>query len=421
VKHSIEWQDDASNAAPEERATVGDLRLFIKEQNVTQYLLDGQVEEHITIALYGLAHGLTHDWWKIFGARDHVTSLARYRTGYLLPNIRLRFDGAVFEISAHQLSYENPDLRFWGGISEIVPRADGEAWLSLLVQEILERLSARGIKDTSAALRWKRVQASNQSNDEKAFCEAVGGLGMDPYQISGDVAEFVEESEKLFDDRETLVEFVSGATNVDRTRLIEWVQRMTRTKSTSYRLADLRATVQEIEKAAPPKPNERAWALGYRRAQAMRQRRGLKQHHRFSSFRDLARVFGASKGYTLARKVDGINALRSERNDGIHVFLRNHGDSPEAKATHLFALARSIGDAACFPRIRISPINGLQYAFRQAAGRAFAAEFLAPIDEVLSMQNDKRDVYSIANELAVSPAVIEHQIENNDRIAQACA
>lgn len=60
MRHSIEWQDDAVNAAPEERATVGDLRLFIRDKNVTQHLLDGQVGDHVTIAPYGLAHGLVH-------------------------------------------------------------------------------------------------------------------------------------------------------------------------------------------------------------------------------------------------------------------------------------------------------------------------------------------------------------------------
>jgi hypothetical protein len=418
VRHSIEWQDDPVNAAPEERATVADLRLFINELNVTQHLLDGEVGDHVTVALYSLAHGLAHDWWTIFGGRDREISLTRYRSGYLLPDIRLNFDGAAFEVSAHQCVYENPDLRFWGGTSEIMSRKDGEAWLSSLIEEILARLVAEGISDTSAALRWARVQSSRRSG-ESSFCEAAGGLGLDPYQIDDAAADFIEKAEGLFS-REALVEFVSGAGNVDKSRLLDWVERMTRATGFRYHLANLRPIVDATAKDAPSGTDNRAWARGYRRARVMRRQLGLKQHHRFESFKDLAKTFGASQSYNLAPKVDGIHALRRERADGIHIHLRNHGDSPEANATHLFAMARAIGDAACFPEPEISPINSLQSAVRQAAGRAFAAEFLAPIDEIQSMLRDKHDVFSIADAFAVSRRVIERQIENGERIGQVC-
>src|SRR5690606_38440650 len=85
VKHSIEWHDDPTNAAPEERATVADLRLELNRQNVTKHIIGEQVSDHVTSALYGLAHGLAHDWWTISGARDREFSLLKYRSGYLLP------------------------------------------------------------------------------------------------------------------------------------------------------------------------------------------------------------------------------------------------------------------------------------------------------------------------------------------------
>lgn len=419
MRHSIEWQDVAVNAAREERATVGELRLFLNGLNVTKNMLDDRLEDHVTVALYGLVDGLVHDWWSIFGARDREFSLRRYRTGYLLPDVRIQFDGAVFEVSAHQCAYVDPDLRFWGGTSEVLSREEGETWLSQLVQEVLERLVARGIEETSAALRWRRIQSSNVSN-ERNFCEAAGSLGLDPYQIADDAAKFIERAEMVFQS-EPLVEFVSGAGEVDRSRLIDWVDRMTRSKGFRYHLADLRPIIDQITAEAPSRVGEQAWAQGYRRARAMRKALGLKPQHRFSSFMDLARRLGAGKSYNLAAKVSGISALRREaQSGGINVHLRNHGDSEGAKATHLFALSRAIGDAACFPGPETAPINRLHKAHRQAAGRAFAAEFLAPIEEIRSMLSDARDEYSIAEELGVALAVIEHQIENQNRIDQAC-
>ena len=49
-----------------------------------------------------------------------------------------------------------------------------------------------------------------------------------------------------------------------------------------------------------------------------------------------------------------------------------------------------------------------------------AAEFLAPVDEVLSMRNDGWDEPAIAEVFAVAADVVERQIENADRIALAC-
>lgn len=66
-------------------------------------------------------------------------------------------------------------------------------------------------------------------------------------------------------------------------------------------------------------------------------------------------------------------------------------------------------------------MNGLQAAYRQAAGRAFAAEFLAPVDEVRTMRVDGRDNASIAEEFGVSSAVVDRQLENQHRIEAACA
>jgi len=420
VRNSIEWCDDAANAAPEERATVASLQLCVKGLNVTQHLAAGQSADRITISLYGLAEGLVHDWWTIFGARDRMISLTRYRTGYLVPDLRFGFDGAAFEIQAHQCVYEQPDVRFWAGPSEVLSRAEGEAWLSGLIEDILLRLRQRGLTRTGAALRWQRVMASRRSEAEAIFCEAAGSLGLDPYQIDEGTADFIEKAETLFD-REALVEFVSGAGEVDQSRLLNWVEQMVRHKGFRYRLADLRPVVDETVETVPTRPNEKAWERGYRRARRMRKILALGENGRLKSFIDLAKRLGASKGYSLAPSVNGIRALRRDREDGLHIHLRNHGGTREAAAAHLFAFARAVGDAACFPEPQLAPITELRSAYRQAAGRAFAAEFLAPSDEIEAMRADKRDIVTIANEFAVSQQVIENQINNRLNVLAATA
>ncbi len=417
MEFSADWRDDAENAVPEERATVADLLLSIDGGATTQHLHDGVVRDRVTVALYGLANGLAHDWWTIFGRRDGDVSFLKYRNGYLLPDLRLKFDGELFSIQARQWRSRDPDLRFWGAAPEVMTRGAAEQVLTDLVGHVLDRLASRGRPDTGAAQRWRRVQASRAS-EEAGFCEAAGGLGLDPYDIPGDVASFIEGAERLFTG-EALVEFVSGSAGVRQAALLDWAEELMRSRGSANRLAGLRSAIDEVVEDEALRPGQAAWAVAYRRARCLKRRLGLGQDHRFSSFRDLARRLGATRDFALAPRVDGIRALRSEGQDGIRVHLRDQGESAGAFAGHLFALARAVGDATCFPDPGTAAINDLHDAYRQAASRAFAAEFLAPIDEIRSMLEDRHDVVTIAAEFSVSTAVIDRQIENRERIARS--
>lgn len=118
--------------------------------------------------------------------------------------------------------------------------------------------------------------------------------------------------------------------------------------------------------------------------------------------------------------VNGLRALISTEGEDVHVHLRDRAPTPEARVSELFAFTRAIGDVVCFPGTARSVVNDLHEADRQAAGRAFAAEFIAPIDEILSMREDGADLTAIAGELNVSSEVIERQLENRERIRAAC-
>ena len=418
MKLSAEWFDDAENAAPEERATVADVRLLVDSRNVMQHLFEGELSDHTTIALYGLAHGLTHDWWSIFGGRDREFSLFKYRSGYILPDVRFWFDGSVFEVQAQEQAYRSPDARFWGGMKEVLSRAEGEAALSDIIEQVLRRLKAAKIEDTGAELRWKRVQSSRTS-EERHFCEAAGSLALDPYEIPEDAAHFIERAESIFA-RESLIEFAAGAKGVEPAPLLNWVESMRRHRGFKYRLASLEAITKQVIRDTQHKADQEAWAAGYRRARVMRKALNMSESAAMSSYKELAHKLGAGGAYSTARHVDGIRALRTEREDGIQIHLRDHGRSGEAPAAHLFALARAVGDTVCFPGSALAPVNDAHHAYRQAAGRAFAAEFLAPINEISSMIADKHDLVTIANAFSVSSLVIQHQIENKPRIEAAC-
>jgi hypothetical protein len=421
VRFSADWLENAQNVAPEERATVAKFRLWLAEQNVTMNLRDAVLTDHIVISLYSLAEGLAHDWWSLFGGREREISLIKHRSGYAMPDIRFRFDGMAFEATAFQKVYQNPPLRFWAGPPEVMTRGEAESSLSGLIELVLKQLESKGQKYTSAALRWERIQASRSDPQESAFCESAGALGLDPYAISESDSAIIEEAASLFQ-KESLAEFLSGAQDYKSDSLLKWVRTAERRPKYKSCVSDLMPIVRKAVRLAPERQGERSWALGYRRARSLREALDLRPQDRIRSDKVFAKKLGAAANFEPAGRVNGIRALRSHTTgDDVSIHMRDHGSSPQARVGQLFSFARAVGDVACFPSPTRSPVNELRSAYRQAAGRAFAAEFLAPIDEVASMQADGHDLMTIADELSVSTTVVERQIENTQRIKSACA
>ena len=65
---------------------------------------------------------------------------------------------------------------------------------------------------------------------------------------------------------------------------------------------------------------------------------------------------------------------------------RRHSRRGDAAATsNNLAFAGAVGDAVCCRNTRRSVVNDLHHAERQATGRAFTAELLAPIESVMDM------------------------------------
>ena len=421
MRASFDWLSGGVNAALEERASLADWQLFIGSQNVCLHL-DGNVcVDHITSPLYAIAEGLAHDWWKLFGGRDDYVSFVNYRMGFAVPDVRMHFDGAAFEVSALQKTYRNPDVRFWTGPSEVMARGDAELALTNFIQAVVAKLNEDGVEGTSAQLRWARVQASRADAEEASFCEAAGALKLDPYNVGEQQAGVIERAASVFSG-ESLLEFLSGigCGNFERaSTILDWVSHVEDRPGYLSRLPHLRDLVRRAERDPAALEVWPAYCLGYRKARAARGLLDMPSREKVRSYTDLATRLGAPK-FRLAQNVDGVAALRTDQADGIHVHLRSQGKPSAARIGHAFAFSRALGDAICFPQEGRAIINELRDAYRQAAGRAFAAEFLAPVEEVVALRMQGYDHVSIASDFGVGATLIERQLENVERIRAAC-
>ena len=420
MRFSTEWIDQGPNASAEERATLCRLRLYVSEENACTFFdpSSDSACDHVTVPAVHLAEGFATDWWSIFGGRDREHPIRNYRTGFALPDVSLGFDGSTFEVRGRQFACENPDVRFWQVRSAGVPREVAESTLSQFIEGVAARLATAGVQNSAVALRWSRVSRSLDNPDERAFCEAAGALGVDPYGVSETDALFIEESARLFEG-ETLLEFLAGVGNTARGELLNWVREVEARPREQACLPELNGIVDRIAEAASGKPTERGWATGYRAARVFRNAVHIPRGERFGSLSDVTGRLG-SASFACAPGVPGISALVC-RGDDIRIHVRQRGPWEWARHAESFAFARAVGDVICFGDTRRSVVNSLHRAERQAAGRAFAAEFLAPVESVLDMVDSGLDDEEIAGSFSVSPQVIAWQIENRERIREACA
>ena len=421
VEFSTDWIETGPNASLEERSTLCDLRIFVAGENACHFSAPeaGRTFDCVTVPAVHLAEGLATDWWSIFGGRDREYPIRRYRTGFALPDLVFRCDGSTFEARGNQLHCDNPKLRFWQVEKEDIPRTEAEAALADFIGNVVERLRGNGLENSETALRWLRISESLSDPDETAFCEAAGALGADPYTIADETAHLIERAGELFAE-EALIEFLAGLGKTEQpASILDWVRQVESRPQRASCLPDLPAVAEEIDSVVRSKPGERGWAAGYRAARALRTALDLPAHRGMTPEKFAARLGG--EDFEPAPNVNGIHALVSRSNNEIRIHLRGRGGADWARKSGNFAFARAVGDAICFRDGGRSAINDLRHAERQATGRAFSAEFLAPVESVLDMLDDGRDVDEISNAFHVSPLVVEHQIENRNRIQEAAA
>lgn len=435
MRFQIDWQPQGPNVAPEERATIADLRILIGNGNAcanerprrsgkgTTANRDVQRSECATVSVYPLAAEIAFNWWHLFGARDAKLQLADGRGGYAVPDVQLAFDGSGFNARCQPLAYDNPDVQFTHRGAERLTRAEAESALTEFVECVHGRLAEASVRDSGLQLRWERVQRSRESADESAFCEAAGALGLDPYGIDDAVADSIENVGAWFHG-EPLLELLSGlcgTANRDRAspeRVLAWLREAESRPADRTLLPaidDLRQGMVDMSRAAA---GEMPWCVGYRCAREARRRLNIGTAERFSVSTLAARLGGP--GFAVAEgSVSGLRAVVAKPAE-THVHLRRVG-SRYASSSELFALGRAVGDAVTNPPAERSAVNDLHEAVRQAASRAFAAEFLAPIDGIRSMQDDGMSHSEIAADFCVAKEVVERQLQNQERIAEACA
>lgn len=425
MRFSTDWIGRESRS-PSDDATLCKLRMYVAARNACRFFdyETNRYQECVTVPAAHLAAGLAADWWNIFGGRDREYCIRSYSPDSGLPNIRFRFDGSTLQVAGDGFTSYRPYHRRFDAVEpELLSRIDAETNFSSFIERVVERVVSYGVEKSELNVLWSRVSESRSDPAKQLFCESAGALGVDPYAILDGDKQFIEKAGAVFFG-EPLIEFLAGCRDQERDSSdLEWVNQVESRPAAESSLPELRAVAGQVEYLIEPRSGDRPWMVGYRAARAVRDAIGVASNERFESPSAVAKKLGV-KGFRPARLAPGVVALvsHSDRDTNIHLHDQRSDGKPAdiAACSNNFAFARAIGDAVCYRDQPRTIVNGLHHAVRQATNRAFAAEFLAPIEGVIEMKEDWKKSDEIADEFGVSSRVIDDQIWNRKRIREAC-
>ena len=410
MKFSAEWLDDGVSDSAELRATDCSLQILVGGQHVSRFV-DNQTDlahDRVALPAYPSAEGFARNWWSLVSRRTRTFRLRGFREGFALPDVHIRPDGRYVTVSAEPFEYTNPPVSFTVRAAERITIDEFERDLGAFIEATLDRLSSKDVSCIWLRERWDTIRASQGDEDERVFCEAAGALGIDPYTCPDEQAELIELSaEPLADD--ALPEFLAGCT-LDRIRdALAWMHDSETVLGEKAALPDLPAIASGIRQQLAGDATEgRAWKTGYAAAAACRDQLDVPVTCSFRTPCEIASLFGALEFEVTGNRVDGLRAQVNGAVDRPTVIVAGPGHP----ASLNFSTMRAVGDYIVYGSDGRAPVTDTP-SYRQAVGRAFAAEMLAPAEIITAMKVDGLGIEEIAAERNVSEFLIMRHLENH--------
>lgn len=374
--HRDGWLDGAPDDS-DEAFTFTRLIIAVGGATLTRNLSSrhGGSSEGIIVPLLPLVQRIADSWWPLlyepFRSGAGAAFKARHRLdtpmhGYVFPRVALCSGGDDSLLTAWAPGQEHARIEFLAPPSEMpetLAREPVENSLMEIVDAVVARLDRKRPAPNNLTVAWDRVKTSIGNIDELTYCKAAGRLGLDPYDpLAPDLTNYMSQvSDTLFED-------ISAAAFVEE--LLEMTEWLGATE-------EIRRNAPEIEVSAFGKfPQDSLdlapWQVGQRAADALRRNAGLSPHQ---PRRHLEQLFGEivlARSASFQRAPAIVSALieRHDKTARIATVARTAREQRFKACTAAYiAWASNPGeDRAVTPA----------FTRLQQAGRAFAAELLAP-------------------------------------------
>jgi hypothetical protein len=419
---SVVWPATrVSGTDPVLDASVGRMGIVVRDVPVTKYQRDkGDTADELNFPLYGIAEWVAQNWWsllyepkKIDQAEDDDDFRSRHwlgtaRNGFALPDMWFFPAGEQMEIQAYETYLRFARLSFLNSVNASVPLDSVVRELQFFVEYVLTHMSQLGVSDTDAHRLWDLVR--NTTADEEQYCRLVGSLGPFPYEDHPEIDQVLDAlSTKL--DQHVLADLCQASDSATLRQISGLAEKI------YSALPDARnvgiAELTDID--LPQDYSAQAWRWGVEATSRVREAFGISalDPHGGSSFFEKLRL-DPNDAITVdaddAAAVQ-VSAAFNKHSADLRLVL---ADSPEPQLR--FATARAAFLAWSSPTDTSRLVTRARTREQQAS-RAFAAEILAPIGYIRKRAGGSGVLSSyradeIANELKVSPWVVQYQAKN---------
>ncbi|QQO33226.1 ArsR family transcriptional regulator [Bradyrhizobium diazoefficiens] len=358
----------------------------------------------------GIVLRILDHWWRILYRRD-----APYRIGEF---------SAVHAPSTRQVSLA---IRSVGDrVEHVVRWADDvssrqeqflqivslDAFKQNLLDDVLRpavsEMRSRGRYDRPIQSKLARLEDTLSYEQDSVFARTAGSLGESPYNLTSEWAQKVRDLISEVPDEESRLDFCSAVLKDGIDEAEAWTRSEITKQGDRNAMPELRVLSEELRET-PAESRARAYQRGISMAKKLRKHLKLTPETGIANTVKLAAMFGAGGFETSPAAPCALRAFQSQTRNAPTIVVEK-----ETAADTKFILARAIGDFLVF-RSKTSCVANL-YTDRQAVGRAFAAEFIAPAESVVRMiEEDDQSVERVAEHYGAPAHVIQHQYGNNFR------
>ena len=384
------------------------------------------VTDRARLPLYPLAEWFAANWWRLHHEAPRETiggpppldwrlshDLAAVGGGYVWPRLRFASDDLTIQVSARALrSAAWEPVRHLNDIPPAgVPVTAFDAAIEQLIGLVLNRLRELDVSAEPLETIWSDVIAERDDAEVAEWRAWEARLGYDPGEAP---EQLMQQIASLFmrAGKAALAEIVPVVEHHDVTTLDRILA-----------IADLPgvAATLPLTGRAPSEPGHRSsltttpWDAGRAMARQLRRDHGPASgpigDRQLFDFLGIARD-GAKLPKAGGDRPIGLGVRAAQGSSTLHFRRR----SPHALR---FEAARFIAESMTAPEAdRLLPLTDLATA-RQKFQRAFAAELLAPIDEIVELVGPSPSTDSVeyaGSTYQVSPLAIANHLENYHRI-----
>lgn len=415
LQFKLNWER-SDIAVPEEQVTYASLGIWAGDRAVTR--VEDQIakttRDVVRVSVYPLALWLASNWWRL---RWEVPTrqcredwkmthqLAAAGGGYLWPDLEIVSHGEFVRLHARDTSrYTTKSLAYLNNVDFSCPSNEFVNAVDELIESVTERLSAQGVRDTALHQIWALVREERQDEEMCNYRRLEALLGCDAEEGPEEhIRALLDAGSRLGEEAVAEV-----AADVGRVGGLEDVEsRLEQADEMTIRdISGLRTRINGQRDDGYP------WQRGEEAARKLRDAIG---HPEGPLDNDLLEEWLTLSSGTLesppAEDIAFAAAFRenAEAERARLVFRSNFVSGRR------FEVSRLVGDhlLAAPEGDRLMPATHAKTA-RQSTQRAFAAEFLLPLqdlkDRLGDAPEDEDRIDDVADEYGVSPLLVRTRL-----------